>query len=98
MRIPFFLAFAPLIVLAPAACSSSAQTTTIPDAGGGDGALADGGGQPQTETCTGTMTSCLYGTAKTTGFTATPKRMQVSLYKVFPSGTVTALKTVPVAL
>ena len=98
MRISFFLAFAPLVA-APAACSSSAQTTTIPDAGGGDGALADGGQAiPQTETCTGTMSACLYGTAKTIGFTATPKRMQVSLYKVFPSGSAAALKSVPVAL
>ena len=97
MRHAFLLGLAPLALAS--ACSSSAHTTTIPDAGG-DGASGDGGGQtiPKTEACTGTTTDCLYGTAKTTGFTTTAKRMQASLYKVFPSGSAPPLKTIPVAL
>lgn len=96
MRRAFFAVLAPFVL----ACSSAAQTTTLPDAGGGDGGVGEGGGMPipKTEACTGAMTSCLYGHARTTGFTATPARMQVALFRVFPSGNAAPLMTVPVAL
>jgi hypothetical protein len=43
-------------------------------------------GQLPTETCNGAASSCLYGTARATGFSVSVSSFQVSLYNVFPSG------------
>jgi hypothetical protein len=74
-------------------CGSSEQVATAVDAG-------DGGSQatPATEACTGAASSCLSGTAKARGFSATPLGMQVNLFRVFPSAGATPVATMPVAL
>jgi hypothetical protein len=78
------------LVLAPglAACDSSSPDT--PDAALSDDApasLSDGAPIPATAVCTGDQTSCLFGTLKTSGFTAMFPYAEVQLYRVFPSGT-----------
>jgi len=80
------------LVLAPglAACDSSSDASDTPDAAPSDDApatLSDGAPIPETAVCTGDQTSCLFGTLRTSGFTATFPYAEVQLYRVFPSGT-----------
>ncbi|HEY5243711.1 MAG TPA: hypothetical protein VIJ22_19655 [Polyangiaceae bacterium] len=59
-------------------------------------ACVSGGSGPKT-TCSGDATACLQGSVTVQGFTATPLRVEASLFREFPATGAVALATVPIA-
>jgi hypothetical protein len=81
---------------APSACGSSSSSA---DAGVPEGGVADAlPPPPNTATCVGTQSACIFGTVATSGFTSTPAAAKVGLYHVYPYGQVSPITTVPVSL
>jgi hypothetical protein len=84
------------------ACPSTPPADTGGDGGdaGEDGGTTEEGGYvtPQTEACTGASTACLSGSASTTGFTTSPRHMEVHLFRGYPSVGSAEISTIPVAL
>jgi hypothetical protein len=82
------------LAVAPLVCDcGTGDTGATPDAGGGGsdattdtGATLDAGAPPNTETCSGDPSLCLFGTAQAThGFSVMPSGLRARLYRAFPS-------------
>jgi hypothetical protein len=92
-----FVVLRPLLVGVLCALAGSACGSSGPNVGGPDGGAQDGSYVvPNTESCTGAKTTCLFGTVSIRDFQAQPVASEVTLYKVFPHGN-PSVSTVPLA-
>jgi hypothetical protein len=87
-----------IATLAACSASSAPDASDAGDAGSaGDAPSAIDSGIPLTSACAGDVSHCLSGTFTTKAFSAIPGKLEVSLYRVFPSGAIAPIQTTPLA-